>query len=831
MHCLYPRVLRNTAVSLIFLAAGLALSVQALAGTIGDSLLAKLDQAAPDTPIEIIVSFQGDDPLTGEELSLLQSLGLSGIYFQELPIAGVVANPDQILTLADAPGVRSLWLNDRLELENAEATALTGVDRLQTDANLRNGIGLPISGKGIGIMINDSGVDATHPDLQFPHKTVQNVYAGANLNAVDSMLPITWIEGVPDSDFASGHGTHVAGTAGGTGAASGGTQAGVAAGADMIGYGSGAVLFILDTLGAFDYALVNQFQHNIRVINNSWGNTGDVGTPFDPDDPVNIATKKLADRGVITVFSAGNSGSGEGTITGNFKKAPWVVTVAAANKDGTLASFSSRGTRNGGDEVTIGGEDFTWVDRPNVTAPGVDIVSTMSTTNTLGTPVNLSYATMSGTSMAAPHVAGIVALVLEANPMLDWRDVIEIFETTATNMPGYEDWEAGAGMINAHAAVAMAAGKRDDFGLVQNLKREFNAAVNESRIDGPDFELFFSPLLLEPDVESFTVEAGMSTVIASANVSDNTVALVLTDPEGNRFGSSISLPLLGPNIAVTAPARPGEWTIEVRGIGSVSGVALDPLGLTNGTALPGSVNTSVSFMQVDGFTGLDDIDGHPARGIIEFAVANRLVDSRTGGVYEPDAPLTRAELADYLTMGGGVRQFRPTDGSDSFIDVTGIELAAAEATAARGGALRDLHHVQNAIVLNEGAGEFRPEDGVARAALAYSLIQALGLENVAAELETVLAGEPITVAFQGDRIALEDDADVPAGLRGHVQLALDLQVMGARFSLEQGPFDLFPTIKAHFDPLAAVDRAGYAFAKTNWLDRFRQGSEPAGSRS
>ena len=128
---------------------------------------------------------------------------------------------------------------------------------------------------------------------------------------------------MPNTDILGGHGTHVAGTVGGNGAMSSGLHAGVAPGADIIGYGSGAALFILDTLGGFDYALTHQFDYNIRVISNSFGNNGDVGTPFNPDDPTNIATKKLADRGVITVFSSGNSGSGECQITGNFKKAPW----------------------------------------------------------------------------------------------------------------------------------------------------------------------------------------------------------------------------------------------------------------------------------------------------------------------------------------------------------------------------------------------------------------------------------------------------------------------------------------------------------------------------
>ena len=803
----------------------LALASPAAAAVMGDSLTAALEKAAPGDRLEVVVSFEGDGPLTPAQIAALRSTGVTGFHFQRLPIAGVLATPAQVEAMTGIDGLRSLWLNEPLEYENEQATQLTGVDRLQTDANLRRSTGLPTSGRGIGIMINDSGIDATHPDLDFTHKTVQNVYAGTNLNAQEPLLPIVWVENVPDSDIGSGHGTHVAATAAGTGAASGGRYAGVAVGADLIGYGSGAVLFILDTLGAFDYALVNQVRYNIRVISNSWGTPSDANTDFDPDDPINIATKQVADRGIVTVFSAGNSGSLEGTVTGNYKKAPWVVMVAAASKSSVLAAFSSRGDRGRGGTVSVGGETFQWVDRPTVTAPGVDIVSAMANTNVVANPVDLNYASASGTSMAAPHVAGIIALLLEANPTLDWRGVKRILTDTATNMSGYRAFEVGAGMVNAHAAVAAAAGARDDYGLVQNVNRTFNANILESPVAGPEFDLRFfnvETAVTGSDIVPFTVAPGLSTVIASANVPDNTVALVLTDPAGNRYASAISLPLLGPNIGVSAPAVPGEWTIEVRGIGSVSGVALDPLGLTNGTALPATIHTRVSFIKVDGFTGLNDIAGHSAQGLIERAVALRLVDSRDGGLFQPDATVTRGELADYLVMGNSIRQFRPTDGSASLFDASGLVLAAAEAVTARGAALRDVQHLQAAVVAPAGPGAFEPDGTVMRAELAFNLVQALGLETQAEQVRENLEDEPITVAFKEDRVPLEDDEDVPAALRGHVQLALDLQLMNVRFSLEQGPFDPLPTIKAQFEPLDPVSRAGYAFSAVNYLDRFRQ---------
>ena len=417
-------------------------------------------------PVEAIVTFKNDEGVLPEQRKLLENLGITkGLTLNELPIAGILATKSQIDQLAKNDQVLSIYLNKKLQYENAEATDITGVDQVRTDDNMRklNG-GLPVTGKGIGVVINDSGVDGTHQDLEYGSHLVQNVLGATNLHALDAMMPITYIENVPNTDTSSGHGTHVAGIVGGTGEMSGGKYEGVAPGANLIGYGSGAAVAMLDTIGGFEYALTHQQQYNIRVITNSWGDTGDAGTDFDPYNPINIATKKLYDRGIITVFSAGNSGPDAKTISGNYKKAPWVVTVAAGDKSGKLADFSSRGEEGRGGTVTVDGQTWEWADQPTVTSPGVDIISTrvISPLPLLGAtddaqyiePAYLPYyTTMSGTSMAAPHAAGIIALMLEANPLLSPSEVKSILEQTATAMPEYAVWEVGAGYVNAYRAV------------------------------------------------------------------------------------------------------------------------------------------------------------------------------------------------------------------------------------------------------------------------------------------------------------------------------------------------------------------------------------------
>ncbi|KFZ30137.1 peptidase S8 [Pseudidiomarina salinarum] len=771
-----------------------------------------------ETLHQVIITFDQTGSPSTSQLNFLSSLGIHGVSLNQLPMVGALATPSQIEAIYARDDVVSVWNNETLSYENNGATELTGVQQLRADQNLRKN-GIPYSGRGIGVVVNDSGVDGTHSDLMYPQHVVQNVLAQTNLRSFSDLLPITYQENVANTDIGGGHGTHVAGTIGGNGAMSSGLHAGVAPGADIIGYGSGAGLFILDTLGGFDYALTHQFDYNIRVISNSFGSTADTGSDFNPDHPTNVATKALADRGIITVFSAGNSGSGESTITGNFKKAPWVVTVAAGDKDGNLADFSSRGVDGKSGTATVDGVEYVWEDRPTVTAPGVDIISARASTSSLGglsasqdseliAPEHLAfYTTSSGTSMSAPHISGIVALMLEANPDLTWQQVKQILQDTATVMPGREAWEVGAGYVNAHAAVKAAVEMDDRFGDTVKLNRDFNASAQVT--EGASFSRTVNYTVAgESDFETFEVNEATSLVMASANIETGT-AFVLEDPAGNTYGSGIGLPVLGSSVGTSAPGMAGTWKVYARGIGSVSGLSVDPLGLTNGIGLPGAVDVNIRLLETNGYDGISDTANHPGRGFIEYAVSERLMDAESSG-FNPDQTVIKQTLADVLTLSGSVRQ--PQTGNQLvYLDATSENAAMLNAVSEQGASLKDRAYDFASVLPAHSADIFGSDDLVARQQLAYSLVQSLGLEPVARDFDPE---QDVQVVVFDQVVTLSDSDDIAPELRGYVQAALHMGLMDARIEVVQGPFDLEPKLTATFAPAEDFTRAELAKAVT-----------------
>jgi len=429
-------------------AAGLASSFGANAEALVSSDLQQRLTTAPAH--EVIVTFSDRSQVTR-----LLNLTASTRPLQELPMAGAVLTSSQVNEVAQWEGVESIYFNAPLEYFNYEAGEITDGHKVHDQIGLK--------GAGVTVAVLDSGIDANHPDLQFGSKTIQNVKIVGDLGLTGTNA---WLENQPNTDTSSGHGTHVAGTVGGTGAASAGDSrranyyAGIAPQANLIGLGAGEGLSILFALQGFDYALANQQRYGIDIITNSWGSSVSV---YDPNNPINKASYEAYKRGMVVAFAAGNDGPGEDTLN-PYAIVPWVINVGSGTKAGDLSDFSSRG---------VAGDPYKHID---VVAPGSGICSTRAPGTAIGATgplVNATYPTysayyhcISGTSMATPFVAGTAALLLEANPELSPDQIEQILMQSATAMPAYAYHQVGGGYINVLNAVDLASrtdGKRQQF--------------------------------------------------------------------------------------------------------------------------------------------------------------------------------------------------------------------------------------------------------------------------------------------------------------------------------------------------------------------------------
>ncbi len=256
------------------------------------------------------------------------------------------------------------------------------------------------TGSGVGIAILDTGIDSRHEDLK--------VAGGYAVVSSRGNYPEPW-----DDDH--GHGTHVAGTA-----AALDNKVGV------LGVAPDVALYAVKVLaknGMGTWADVAKginwaADEGIEVLNMSLGGGH--------SDTVQRAVVYAYGKGSLLVASAGNSGPGEGTV-GYPAAYPEVIAVSATDEDDNIANFSSRG-----EEIELA-------------APGVGIYSTL--------PGN-KYGTYSGTSMAAPHVAGVAALVWATDSTLTNASVRGILQKTAEDI-GLKFTEQGHGLVNAAAAVGI----------------------------------------------------------------------------------------------------------------------------------------------------------------------------------------------------------------------------------------------------------------------------------------------------------------------------------------------------------------------------------------
>ena len=146
------------------------------------------------------------------------------------------------------------------------------------------------------------------------------------------------------------------------------------------------------------------------------------------------------------------------------------------------------------------------------------------------------YTQISGTSMATPFIAGTIALMLDADPTLNPDEIKQIIQETASRMPGYEDYEVGAGYVNAYAAVDKVFNRSKNYRSFQNVS--FNAVFGEERPAAQNFHIDFNPANSGPtstNAKTFTVEPNINVLDMNA-----TVDTELEEGTGNLVGIRIN---------------------------------------------------------------------------------------------------------------------------------------------------------------------------------------------------------------------------------------------------------------------------------------------------
>ena len=450
----------------------------------------------------------------------LDQLGLTVQPMENLPLVAVRGPVAAMRTAVTTGLVRDVYPDQEIQLLDTASSDAMGATGPRTSG---------LTGKGVTVGVVDSGCDATQPDLadRVSHnvKLVSAEYA--NLPADSSTTIVVPIDKGPvsNTDLGSGHGTHVAGIIAADGT-TGPAHLGVAPDATLVCYSIGEVLFTTAVVTAYDHLLDQPDLWGVDVINNSWGNTY---AQFDPKHPVNVATKAVSDRGVDVVFAAGNSGDGNGEGTLNpWSQAPWVISVAAETVAHERGSFSSNGLKldnsqplaiGPGGRTTFLGERVGLV-HPDVAAPGVDISSTCDTVGVAVGPCPPGENTVaSGTSMASPHVAGALAVLLQANPNLTNTQAQWVLQTTAKPVKALDAagavtasqapfWQVGFGRVDLAAAVTTARSATAMKNLLNaQIGRELQAlAATGYKVVRSDAATWAAPpASLGTDVRSFQV--------------------------------------------------------------------------------------------------------------------------------------------------------------------------------------------------------------------------------------------------------------------------------------------------------------------------------------
>ncbi|MEV7331357.1 S8 family serine peptidase [Micromonospora sp. NPDC093244] len=443
-------------------------------------------------------------------------------------------------------GVDRVWLDGSAKAALADTTAQIGAPAAWAAGG---------TGSGVRVAVLDTGVDTTHPDL------ADRVVASRSF--------------IPGEDVVdrNGHGTHTASTVAGTGAASDGKERGVAPDAQLVigkvldSNGSGSISGII---AGMEWAA--RAEH-AKVINMSLG----VSAWHTQDDPLSQSLNQLtAETGALFVVAAGNGGPDPYTL-GAPGTADAALTIGAVDGTDHLADFSSAGPRMTDDAL-----------KPDMTAPGVDVLAARSQHIPWGEGF---YQVDSGTSMAAPHVAGAAALLAQKHPQWSAQQIKDALMGTSARTPDYNAYRAGSGRLNVAAAYhqdQIIATGSVDAGLVG-----WSPGTQPQRI---------------------------SRKITYTNTTDSPVTLDLAVDRGDSPGTTFTVDAS----QVTVPAR-GASAVDV---------VVDPRGLAAGRfsaqvtarhaagAVHTAVGVAVESRKYDLTVHLKDRSGRPMSGEVEIVSAD-----------------------------------------------------------------------------------------------------------------------------------------------------------------------------------------------------------------
>ncbi len=362
--------------------------------------LAEIAAESPNASVRVIIqkadqSYQAERLVAKHGGTYLKKLGFIHGFVAQIPVSAV-------LQLANSTAVNWVSLDSPVVSTGKPVpTDTTKPSNFYLDTlNVRPVWELGYTGAGIGIAVIDSGI-SNDPDLNVVVKTSFN----PNSNSVNDVY---------------GHGTHVAGIIGGDGTDSAGFYQGIAPDAQLISLkisDAMGLAYESDTVDAMQWVYDNKDTYNIRVVNLSIQSTVEQSYH---ESALSAAAEILWFNGIVVTAATGNwYGGAVYPLNAAPSNDPFVITVGALDEQGTAKTKDDRGA-----SFSVWGLTQDGFIKPDISAPGVDIISVMSKDSDWDslyperTVFNGQYFRISGTSMATPMVSGAVALLLQAEPDL-----------------------------------------------------------------------------------------------------------------------------------------------------------------------------------------------------------------------------------------------------------------------------------------------------------------------------------------------------------------------------------------------------------------------------